>query len=193
MAVLPLHLRCYRYYPAPANFTNAAITGGPIHGGTTVVIEGSGFTRGYRSEGDIDLTNLIMRCRFTDKPSVVSFRACPRDPASLFPRAIPLAVVFDVPTNGMQLATDALSGQVRLLTAAAVDELFTFARADGTVVRLAEQVRPSTHHTLLTPSTHPPPALLPPSYALRPSPTSPHPPTPALTPCALTRSMLASG
>ena len=58
-----------------------------------------------------------MRCRFTDKPSVISFRACPRDPTSLFPRAIPLNVIFDVPTNGMQLATDATSGQVRLTSA----------------------------------------------------------------------------
>jgi len=45
----------YMYYPAPSNFTNAAITGGPIHGGTSVVIDGSGFTRGYRSEADIDV------------------------------------------------------------------------------------------------------------------------------------------
>ena len=89
----------YMYYPAPSNFTNAAITGGPIHGGTSVVIEGSGFTRGYRSEDDIDLTNLIARCRFTDKPSVVSFRVCPKDPSSMFPNAIPLTVAFDVPTS----------------------------------------------------------------------------------------------
>ena len=29
----------YMYYPAPSNFSNAAITGGPIYGGTSVVIE----------------------------------------------------------------------------------------------------------------------------------------------------------
>ena len=69
----------YMYYPSPSNFSNAAITGGPIYGGTSVIIEGSGVTRGYRSDKDIDLNNLIMRCRFTDKPSVVGFRACPPD------------------------------------------------------------------------------------------------------------------
>ena len=84
----------YMYYPAPSNFTNAAITGGPIYGGTSVVIEGSGFTRGYRSDKDIDLTNLIMRCRFTDKPSIVAFRACEPDPTSSYPSATPLSVIW---------------------------------------------------------------------------------------------------
>ena len=32
----------FMYYPSPSNFTNAAITGGPVIGGTSVVIEGSG-------------------------------------------------------------------------------------------------------------------------------------------------------
>ena len=32
----------YMYYPAPANFTNAAITGGPVTGGTLVEMTGAG-------------------------------------------------------------------------------------------------------------------------------------------------------
>ena len=192
----------YMYYPTPANFTNAAITGGPLHGGTSVVIEGSGFTRSYRSESDIDLSNLIserrrsraharrpspappageispppqsatcaqrralavrahtsrrvrahlsprssgatraahgvgvhtthsahvtptmgvpttrarshgarslsscaVRCRFTDKPSVVTFKVCAPEPASRFPGATLLSVLFDLPTNGVQVS-----------------------------------------------------------------------------------------
>ena len=129
----------YMYYPAPSNFTNAAITGGPIHGGSSVVIEGSGFTRGYRSDNDIDLEHLIMRCRFTDKPSVVSFRVCPPDPTSQFPGATPISVVFDVPTNGMQLATDPVSGNVGLLTSYDVDKLFAFTDPYGQPIRLADQ------------------------------------------------------
>ena len=128
----------YMYYPSPSNFSNAAITGGPIYGGTSVIIEGSGFTRGYRSDKDIDLNNLIMRCRFTDKPSVVGFRACPPDPASRFPSATPLTVAFDVPTNGLQLARDEFSGMLRLLTALDVDELFVFTDANGQPTPLAD-------------------------------------------------------
>eukprot|EP00966_Prymnesium_polylepis_P201456 4667841-Prymnesium_polylepis.1 len=63
----------FMYYPAPQNFTNA-VTGGPIEGGSAVVIQGSGFTLGYRDQSQIDMSNLIVRCRFTDKPSVVAFR-----------------------------------------------------------------------------------------------------------------------
>ena len=59
----------FMYYPAPVNFTNEFVTGGPLQGGTAVVIDGSGFTKGYRNESDIDLSQLIVRCRFTDKPS----------------------------------------------------------------------------------------------------------------------------
>jgi hypothetical protein len=128
----------YMYYPPPANFTNTAITGGPIHGGTSVVIEGSGFTRGYRSVEEVDLANLIMRCRFTDRPSVVAFRVCAADASALFPNAIPLSVLFDLPTNGLQLATDQISGFARRLTAQDIDALFRFSH-NGGPVRLADQ------------------------------------------------------
>lgn len=130
----------FMYYPAPSNFSNAAITGGPVVGGTSVVIDGTGFTRGYRSEDDIDLANLIARCKFTDKPSVVAFRSCPPDAASLFPFSTPLNIMFDVPTNGVQLATEPTSGVTQLLTGAQVDELFTFydGHGHGGPIRLAE-------------------------------------------------------
>ena len=128
----------YMYYPPPSNFNNSAITGGPIYGGTSVVIEGSGFTRGYRSDNDIDLSNLIMRCRFTDKPSIVGFRACEADPTSAYPSAVPLSVIFDVPTNGVQLATDPFSGNVLTLLPQQLDELFEFSTADGAPTKLAD-------------------------------------------------------
>ena len=51
----------FMYYPPPVNFTNEFVTGGPLQGGTQVVIEGSGFTKGYRNESDIDLSQLIVR------------------------------------------------------------------------------------------------------------------------------------
>ena len=51
----------FMYYPPPVNFTNEFVTGGPLQGGTQVVIEGSGFTKGYRNESEIDLSQLIVR------------------------------------------------------------------------------------------------------------------------------------
>ena len=70
----------FMYYPPPANITNEFVTGGPLTGGTQVVLDGSGFTKGYRNESDIDLSQLIMRCRFTDKPSLVDFRQAVMEP-----------------------------------------------------------------------------------------------------------------
>lgn len=99
----------YMYYPAPENFTNAAITGGPVTGGTEVVIAGSGFTRGYRNDSDVDMSSLIMRCRFTDKPSIVAFRVgteaegCEADEVT---GTIGLSVIFDMPTNGLQVMAE---------------------------------------------------------------------------------------
>ena len=51
----------FMYYPPPVNFTNEFVTGGPLQGGTQVIIDGSGFTKGYRNESDIDLSQLIVR------------------------------------------------------------------------------------------------------------------------------------
>ena len=132
----------YMYYPAPENFTNAAITGGPVAGGTLVVIDGTGFTGGFRNASDIDLSNLIMRCRFTDKPSVISFlvgsaeHGCDADPLT---GTLALSVVFDMPTNGLQLARAKGNGFAQPLRQAEVDELFTFASTNGGAVHLADR------------------------------------------------------
>jgi len=109
----------YIYYPAPANFTNAAITGGPVTGGTEVVIEGIGFTGGYLNESHIDLADTLIRCRFTDKPSIVAFRVGSQPDgceADALTGAVPLSVIFDIPTNGIQLAATAFNGFSRQLT-----------------------------------------------------------------------------
>ena len=109
----------YIYYPAPANFTNAAITGGPVTGGTEVVIEGIGFTGGYLNESHIDLADTLIRCRFTDKPSIVAFRVGSQSDgceADALTGAVPLSVIFDIPTNGVQLAATAFNGFSRQLT-----------------------------------------------------------------------------
>ena len=109
----------YIYYPAPANFTNAAITGGPVTGGTEVVIEGIGFTGGYLNESSIDLADTLIRCRFTDKPSIVAFRVGSQPDgceADALTGAVPLSVIFDIPTNGVQLAATAFNGFSRQLT-----------------------------------------------------------------------------
>lgn len=70
----------FMYYPPPVNFTNEFVTGGPLQGGTQVVIEGSGFTKGYRNESDIDLSQLIVRW----PPSLLTPHLPP--PASRVPR-----------------------------------------------------------------------------------------------------------
>ena len=44
-------------YPPPGNFTSEFVTGGPLLGGTDVVIEGGGFTKGYR-RSDIDISSV---------------------------------------------------------------------------------------------------------------------------------------
>jgi len=116
----------YIYYPAPANFTNAAITGGPVTGGTEVVIEGIGFTGGYLNESHIDLADTLIRCRFTDKPSIVAFRVGSQPDgceADALTGAVPLSVIFDIPTNGIQLAATAFNGFSRQLTGEQVRDM----------------------------------------------------------------------
>lgn len=135
----------FMYYPAPRNFSNWRVTGGPIHGSSAVVIEGTGFTLGYRSQSDIDLTNLIVRCRWTDKPSVVSFRrgapsgGCPDDAATdaagtdsaaaSGSAAEELTVVFDAPTSGREDQLEARG--TPQLSRDDVDALFRFHEPGG--------------------------------------------------------------
>jgi hypothetical protein len=74
----------FMYYPPPENFTNEFVTGGPLQGGTDVVIEGGGFTKGYRNESDIDISSVIVLCRFVDADAAV--RPADRRPRVCRPR-----------------------------------------------------------------------------------------------------------
>ena len=135
----------FMYYPPPVNFTNEFVTGGPLQGGTHVVIDGSGFIKGYRNESDIDLSMLIVRCRFTDKPSLVSFRQSPPqecdDPTGVTcPEcdAARLTIAFDFDTNGPEL--DFGFGAGFFGSQQMLDQVLTFHDPGGAPVRLGESL-----------------------------------------------------
>ena len=71
----------FMYYPPPENFSNSFVTGGPLQGGTDVVIEGGGFTKGYRNESDIDISSVRNAARRRRPP--------PPPPAAAPPAAGP--------------------------------------------------------------------------------------------------------
>ena len=70
----------FMYYPPPENFSNAFVTGGPLQGGTDVVIEGGGFTKGYRNESDIDISSVRTAARRSARRDAVAARRAARPP-----------------------------------------------------------------------------------------------------------------
>ena len=126
----------FTYYLDPVNFTSA-VTGGPLEGGTLLHIDGRGFAAvggngsGISSGAENEelaeelveeLEEELVRCRFTDKPSVVEFTqgivaaiaANASAASAAHPACVPddgtLAVRFDLPTDGFASVGGTTSG-----------------------------------------------------------------------------------